>query len=67
HIILLPKHKGSSMLTRRQTQTFYDEGFLKLEGVIPKLMVDAARKAINHRMGQLSAGELDLEGDRRLN
>ena len=39
-------------LTREQKVIFYEEGYLKLEGVIPQAMIDAARQAINHEIGK---------------
>ena len=43
-------------LTREQKVTFYEEGYLVLEGVISHAMIDAARQAINHEIGK---GEWD--------
>ena len=39
------------MLTQLQKQEFYRNGFIKVAGVVPRLMVDAARQAINHSIG----------------
>jgi hypothetical protein len=35
-----------------QKQAFYRDGFLQVPGVVPRVMVDAALKAINHSIGQ---------------
>ena len=48
------------MLTQLQKQEFYRNGFTKVAGVVPRLMVDAARQAINHSIGSIGkhqAGE----------
>ncbi len=34
-------------LTKSQKLEFYREGFLKIEGAVPRVMVAAARQAIN--------------------
>ena len=41
------------MLTQLQKQEFYRNGFTKVAGVVPRLMVDAARQAINHSIGSI--------------
>lgn len=40
-------------LTHDQKKNFYDEGFLKVENVVPKIMVEEALKEINHSIGRL--------------
>ena len=47
------------MLTRKQKEHFYENGFLKIPGVVPRLMVDAARKAINHSIGSVGVHDDD--------
>src|SRR5215212_8690016 len=47
-------------LTRRQKQTFHDQGFLLLPGVVPRVMVDAALHAINHSLGQEGMNKEEL-------
>ncbi len=39
-------------LTHRQKQEFYQIGFLHIPGVVPRIMVDAALRAINHSIGE---------------
>ena len=43
-------------LTKSQKLEFYSEGFLKIEGAVPGVMVEAARQTINAEIGK---------GDRR--
>src|SRR3712207_3935596 len=38
-------------LTREQKQALYDNGFVKLPGVVPGEMVDAALRSINSSLG----------------
>ena len=49
------------MLTRKQKLEFYENGYIKVSGVVPKLMIDAARKTINHSIGAVGLHEGDLE------
>ena len=44
-------------LSYRQKCDLYDRGFVKIEGVVPRAMVDAALRAINHSMGEGMAPE----------
>jgi hypothetical protein len=39
-------------LSVEQKREFYDRGFVKVPGVIPRVMVDAALRAINHSVGE---------------
>ena len=39
-------------LTKSQKLEFYSEGFLKIEGAVPGVMVEAARQAINAEIGK---------------
>lgn len=39
-------------LTKQQTQQFIDEGYLIIRGAVPEVLVRAARKAINHSLGE---------------
>ena len=39
-------------LTRLQKREIHDKGFVRVPGVVPTLMVNAARRAINHSIGQ---------------
>jgi hypothetical protein len=47
-------------LTPRQKLDFYEQGYLKLPGVVPQVMVEAARHAINHSIGEEGMGKDDL-------
>ena len=49
------------MLTQLQKQEFYRNGFIKVAGVVPRLMVDAARQAINHSIGSIGKHQADEE------
>jgi len=49
------------MLTNSQIQSFYEEGYILISGAVPKVMVDAARKAINHSIGEVGQGGDDLD------
>jgi hypothetical protein len=45
-------------LTHWQKQAFYRDGYVKMPGVVPRVMVEAALKAINHSVGQGIPAEL---------
>jgi hypothetical protein len=47
-------------LTRRQKQSFHDQGYLVIPGVAPRVMVDAALHAINHSLGQEGMNKEEL-------
>ena len=47
------------MLTQSQKKEFHQNGFLKVAGVVPQLMVDAARKSINHSIGSIGKHQAD--------
>ena len=49
------------MLTKLQKQEFCRNGFIKVAGVVPRLMVDAARQAINHSIGSIGKHQADEE------
>ena len=49
------------MLTQKQKLEFYENGYITIPGVVPQLMVDAARQAINHSIGYVGMNEADLE------
>ena len=38
-------------LTKQQKREFYNRGYVKVAGAIPKVMIDGARQAINHSIG----------------
>ncbi len=52
------------MLTRAQKRQFVEEGYLKIPGVVPKVLVDAARQAVNHSIGYVGLGGEDPENNR---
>src|SRR5579863_7389647 len=39
-------------LTYAQKKEFFENGFVVIPGVVPNVMIDRARKAINHSLGQ---------------
>ncbi len=39
-------------LSQRQLREFVDQGFLRVPGVVPRVMLDRAVKAINHSLGE---------------
>ena len=49
------------MLTASQKRQFHKEGYLAVRGVIPKVMTDAARRAINHSIGSVGQTGEDRE------
>ena len=44
-----------------QKQEFYRNGFIEVAGVVPRLMVDAARQSINHSIGSIGKHQADEE------
>src|SRR5205085_2012546 len=42
----------SMELTYAQKEQIYERGYVKVPGVVPRVMVDAALRAINHSVGQ---------------
>ena len=49
------------MLTEAQKREFYEEGYIKIPGAVSRIMVDAARKAINHSIGAVGQSGEDAE------
>ena len=49
------------MLTQLQKQEFHRNGFIKVAGVVPRLMVDAARQSINHSIGSIGKHQANEE------
>ncbi|GIX06860.1 MAG: hypothetical protein KatS3mg115_1263 [Candidatus Poribacteria bacterium] len=47
-------------LSPHQKRFFYEEGYLVLRGVLPRVMVEAARQAINHSLGYEGMNKEDL-------
>lgn len=52
------------MLTAAQKRQFVDEGYLKISGVVPQVLVEAARRAINHSIGYVGLGGEDAANSR---
>ena len=48
------------MLTNEQKHEFYENGFIKLENVVPKSMIDAAKKSANCLLGQIADGTVQI-------
>ena len=44
------------MLTRRQKLQFHEQGWIQIKGAVPSVMVEKARKAINHSVGNVGRG-----------
>jgi hypothetical protein len=49
------------VLTRTQIESFYENGYIHIPGAVPKVMIDAARRAINHSIGSVGLGGDDLD------
>lgn len=52
------------MLTLAQKRQFHDEGYLKIPGVVPKVLIDEALRAVNHSIGTIGLGGEDMENNR---
>lgn len=52
------------MLTLSQKRQFHDDGYLIIPGVVPKVLIDAALKAVNHSIGTVGLGGEDMENNR---
>lgn len=52
------------MLSSAQKRQFVEDGYLKVEGVIPQVMVEQARRAINHSVGHVGKGKDNSEAHR---
>ena len=49
------------MLSAVQKRFFYEEGYIKIPGAVPQIMVEAARHAMNHSIGSAGKQGEDLE------
>ncbi len=49
------------MLSRKQKLAFHENGYISISGVVPQLMIDAARQVINHSIGAVGLHQEDLE------
>ena len=52
------------MLSKAQKRQFVEDGYLKIPGVVPKVLVDAALRAVNHSIGVIGQGGEDLSNNR---
>ncbi|MEE2754563.1 MAG: hypothetical protein VX910_11315, partial [Candidatus Latescibacterota bacterium] len=52
------------MLTSKQKREFVDRGYLKIEGAIPMIQIEAARRAMNHSIGEVGLGGEDMAKNR---
>jgi len=52
------------MLTAAQKRHFVEEGYLQIAGAVPQIMVNAARRVVNHSIGSSGAGGENLENNR---
>lgn len=48
------------MLSNQQKRQFVDEGYIVVPGAVPGVMVEAARRAVNHSIGHVGVGGEDL-------
>jgi hypothetical protein len=52
------------MLTQHQKKTFAEQGYLQIPGVVPQVMIEAARRKVYHSIGNVGMGGEDLEKHR---
>ncbi len=52
------------MLSLAQKREFHEQGYIKVSGVVPKVMIDAALRAVNHSIGEVGLGGEDMENNR---
>ena len=52
------------MLSLAQKRQFHDEGYIKIPGVVPKVLLDEALRAVNHSIGEVGLGGEDMENNR---
>ncbi len=52
------------MLTQAQKRHFIEEGYLQVPGVVPKIMIETARRAVNYSIGNVGIGGENLENNR---
>ena len=52
------------MLTNAQKRRFVEEGYLQISGAVPQIMIDAARRVVNHSIGTVGMGGENLENNR---
>ena len=44
------------MLTQQQKRDFAEQGFLHVSGVVPQVMIEAARRKVYHSIGNVGIG-----------
>ena len=52
------------MLSLAQKREFHEQGYLRVAGAVPKVMIDAALRAVNHSIGSVGLGGEDMENNR---
>lgn len=52
------------MLTKFQKEQFIEEGYIKIPGVVPQVLINAARRAVNHSIGHVGQSGEDLSRNR---
>ncbi len=52
------------MLTLAQKRHFFEEGYVKIPGVVPKVLINEALRAVNHSIGEVGLGGEDMENNR---
>ena len=52
------------MLSLAQKRQFCEEGYLVVPGVVPKVLIDEALRAVNHSIGVIGLGGEDMENNR---
>ena len=52
------------MLTPTQKRQFVEEGYLQISGVVPQVLIEAARRAVNHSIGTVGIGGENLDNNR---
>ena len=52
------------MLSLAQKRQFYEQGYLKIPGVVPKVMIDEALRAVNHSIGAVGLGGENMDSNR---
>jgi len=52
------------MLTNAQKRQFVEEGYLQIPGAVPKMLIEAALRAVNHSIGEIGLGGEDMANSR---
>ena len=52
------------MLTQGQILEFADRGYLRIQGAVPDVMIEASRRKVYHSIGNVGIGGEDLENNR---